>query len=156
MALKRLAKEYKEIIKDVNYNYSVEPTDNFLIWNFIIIGPSDTIYEGGIFKGVIECSSNYPISPPQVKFHNIIHPNIYNDGRVCISILHERTNFNSHEKDIEIWTPLHGIESIMISIISMLSSPNFDSAANVDASVLWRDNITEYKNTIYRLVAASQ
>ena len=79
MALKRLAKEYKEITKNPTYNYSVETTDNFLVWNFIIIGPSDTIYEGGLFKGVIEFNQKYPISAPVVKFNNIIHPNIYID-----------------------------------------------------------------------------
>lgn len=156
MALKRLAKEYKEITKNPTYNYSVEATDNFLVWNFIVIGPSDTIYEGGLFKGIIEFNVMYPIRAPVVKFNNIIHPNIYIDGKVCISILHEGSDIYGHEKDIERWSPCHGIESVMISIISMLSEPNFDSPADVDSSKLWRTNIDEYKKKIYKLVTKSQ
>ena len=34
----------------------------------------------------------------------------------------------------------------MISIISMLSAPNFESPANIDASKLWRDHPDKYKN----------
>jgi ubiquitin-conjugating enzyme E2 G1 len=156
MPLKRLVKEYKHITKEPTYNYSVEATDNFLIWNFIIIGPNETLYEGGMFKGIIEFNDKYPISPPIVRFHNIIHPNIYKDGKVCISILHEGSDIFGYEKDIERWNPSHGIDSVMISIISMLSAPNFDSPADIDSSILWKDNMDEYKKTIYRLVAQSQ
>ena len=35
----------------------------------------------------------------------------------------------------ERWKPIHSIESILMSVISMLSAPNFESPANVDAAV---------------------
>ena len=44
----------------------------------------------------------------------------------------------------------------MMSIISMLSDPNFESPANISASVLWKNNPLEYKKMIYQLVAKSQ
>lgn len=32
---------------------------------------------------------NYPMSPPEFKFvRPLFHPNIYKDGKLCISILH--------------------------------------------------------------------
>ena len=40
-----------------------------------------------------------------------------------------------------------------MSVISMLSNPNFESPANVDASVMWKNNIYEYKKIIYKLIA---
>ncbi len=49
---KRLANEYKEYINDPNYLYSINMTKNIFKWEFVIIGPSDTLYEGGIFKGL--------------------------------------------------------------------------------------------------------
>ena len=100
--------------------------------------------------------SVYPSKPPQVIFNNILHPNIYKNGQVCISILHEGSDQFGYEKDIERWSPTHGINTIMLSIISMLSAPNFESPANLDASVLWKDNPTEYKKKIYELVSLSQ
>ena len=155
--LKRLMVELKEITNDTNYLYSINPNDdNILEWDFIIIGPSDTYYEGGIFKGKINFTTEYPTKPPKVKFYNILHPNIYPDGEVCISILHEGTDVFGYEKDIERWLPTHGVNTIMLSIISMLSSPNFESPANIDASVLWKDNPDKYKSEIFKLVSASQ
>lgn len=156
MALKRLATELKKILAEPNYNYSVEPTDDFLIWDFIIIGPQDTIYEGGIFKGHIVFPKNYPISPPKVYFKHMIHPNVFPSGEVCISILHEGSDIYSYEKDYERWSPLQGVNSIMLSIISMLSDPNFESPANTDYSVMWRDKYETYCEMIYRMVAETQ
>ncbi len=155
-ALKRLHTEYKNIMKDPNYLYSVDPTEDFLIWNFIIIGPADTYYEGGIFKGTITFPQNYPIKPPVVVFNKMIHPNVYDNGKVCISILHEGTDTFNYEKDSERWSPCQSVDSIMLSIISMISDPNFESPANIDYAKLWRTNPDEYKKLIYKLVLESQ
>lgn len=156
MALKRLMLEYKEIIKEPNYLYSIEPTEDFFVWNFMIIGPSDTFYEGGLFKGQIKFPTTYPNNPPQFIFENILHPNIYSDGSVCISILHSGSDSYGYEDDSERWSPSHSVNTIMLSIISLLSTPNFESPANIDASVLWKDNMDVYKKKIYSLVAKSQ
>ena len=40
-----------------------------------------------------------------------------------------------YEKAEERWLPIHTVETIMISVISMLADPNGDSPANVDAAV---------------------
>lgn len=126
MAFKRLASELKQITKEPNYFYSVKPNEsNFLIWNFILIGPEDTLYEGGMFNGEIIFPQNYPIEPPKVKFNNMIYPNIHRNGDICISILHQGRDVYGYEKDYERWNPSHGVDSIMMSIISMLSEPNF-------------------------------
>jgi ubiquitin-conjugating enzyme E2 G1 len=157
MAFKRLANELKTIRAEPNYFYSVFPSENdFLVWDFILVGPPDTFYEGGLFKGSILFKENYPIEPPIVKFNNIFHPNIHRTGEVCISILHRGTDAYGYEKDFERWSPIHGVDSIMISILSMLSDPNFESPANVQASVLWKNEQDKYKKMIYEIVAQSQ
>ena len=157
MAIKRLLCEMKDIFKDPNYFYSCTPDENSIMtWNFSIIGPPDTLYEGGIFNGIIKFTEMYPNKPPVVIFNDILHPNIYVNGTVCISILHEGTDIYGYEKDYERWNPGHGINSIMLSIISMLSAPNFESPANIDASTLWKDNPLEYEKIIYKMVSKSQ
>lgn len=62
---------------------------------------------------------------------------VYEDGKVCISILHPpgEDQFNQQESAIERWRPILGVESIVVSVISMLSDPNDDSPANIDAAV---------------------
>lgn len=155
-AMKRLLVEYQEINKDINPLYSLSPNeDDFLTWDFIIIGPQDTLYENGLFRGKINFTKNYPNDPPNVIFNNIVHPNIYKTGQVCISILHKGSDYTGYEKDIERWLPSHGINTIMLSIISMLAAPNFESPANMDASLLCKNDIIKYKKLIYSLVQES-
>lgn len=84
--------------------------------------------------------SDYPMKPPTFKFlRPIHHPNIYPDGRVCISILHEAGHDEmSGESADERWSPLQTPDSILRSILVLLDSPEISSPANVDASVLYR------------------
>lgn len=58
------------------------------------------------------------------------------EGNVCISILHEPGDDKyGYEKAAERWLPVHTVETICISVISMLADPNDESPANVDAAV---------------------
>jgi ubiquitin-conjugating enzyme E2 G1 len=155
MAMKRLQMELKQQINEPNYYYSIEVDDkNFMKWNILLLGPSDTIFEGGIFKCQIEFPKEYPNKPPSFKFiDKLYHPNIYPDGKVCISILHEGEDQYGYEHISERWNPSHSVNSILMSILSMLTAPNFESPANVDASKLWRDDFNKYKIHIYKTIA---
>ncbi|KAI4877403.1 hypothetical protein NFI96_011703, partial [Prochilodus magdalenae] len=71
----------------------------------------------------------------------IWHPNVDKNGDVCISILHEPGEDKyGYEKPEERWLPIHTVETIMISVISMLADPNGDSPANVDAAYFQKKN----------------
>ena len=85
------------------------------------------------------------------------HPNIYVDGRVCISILHNPgvDQFNELEKAEERWRPVLGVEQILVSVISMLADPNCDSPANIDAGVQFRKNKKDYEKKVRMLVNKS-
>jgi ubiquitin-conjugating enzyme E2 G1 len=157
MALKRLQLEFKQNLKESSDFYSIDPDPkNFLKWNILLLGPSDTLFEGGIFRCEIIFPKEYPNKPPEFRFlDNFFHPNIYSDGRVCISILHEGEDIYGYEKISERWNPSHSVNSILMSVLSMLSEPNFDSPANVDASKLWRENFDEYKKIIYRMISTN-
>ncbi|PPD70041.1 hypothetical protein GOBAR_DD33082 [Gossypium barbadense] len=114
--------------------------------------------EGGFFNAIMSFPPNYPNSPPTVKFTSEIwHPNVYPDGRVCISILHPPGDDpNGYELASERWMPVHTVESIVLSIISMLSSPNDESPANVEAAKEWRERKDEFKRKVGRCVRRSQ
>ena len=158
MALKRLQLEYKQNLSEPNYFYSIEVNPkNFFIWDVLIIGPPETIFEGGIFKCQFKFPTDYPNRPPEFKFlSNLYHPNIYPDGKVCISILHEGKDEWGYEHISERWNPSHSINSVLMSILSMLPNPNFESPANVDASVMWRNDWKRYKKIVYEIVSKSQ
>ncbi|KJH49927.1 ubiquitin--protein ligase [Dictyocaulus viviparus] len=63
--------------------------ENFFEWECLISGPEDTCFANGVFPARISFPQDYPLSPPKMRFTcDLFHPNIYQDGRVCISILH--------------------------------------------------------------------
>jgi len=95
--------------------------------------------------------------PPKMKFETpIFHPNVYPNGDVCISILHPPEDDQyGYEKASERWSPVQSPETILISVISMLSSPNDESPANVDAAKMWRDDLKGFRRKCQRLVRES-
>lgn len=57
-------------------------------------------------------------------------------GDVCISILHDPGEDKyGYERPEERWLPIHTVETILVSVISMLADPNDESPANLDAAV---------------------
>lgn len=91
-------------------------------------------------------TDNYPFSPPTFKFlHPIYHPNIYPNGRLCISILHPPgEDERSGESASERWSPLQGVESVLRSVLLLLDDPEVSSPANVDAGVMYRNDRNQY------------
>ncbi|KAL4149712.1 hypothetical protein QTP88_003589 [Uroleucon formosanum] len=155
-----LKKQLTELHKNPVEGFSAGLIDDNDIykWEVLIIGPPDTLYEGGFFKAHVNFPKEYPLRPPKMKFvTEIWHPNIDKSGDVCISILHEPGDDKwGYEKASERWLPVHTVETILISVISMLADPNDESPANVDAAKDWRDNYPEFKRKVARCVRKSQ
>jgi ubiquitin-conjugating enzyme E2 G1 len=128
-------------------------------WELMLIGPSETLYEGGFFNCMLEFPKDFPNMPPAMTFKTPIwHPNIYPNGKVCISILHPPGDdiHNEAETSDVRWRPILGVEQIIVSVISMLSDPNDDSPANIDAAVMWRDDRQSFKKRVREVVRKSQ
>mmetsp|Transcript_98329 Transcript_98329/g.120450 ORF Transcript_98329/g.120450 Transcript_98329/m.120450 type:complete len:221 (-) Transcript_98329:217-879(-) len=156
-----LAKQLKELQKSSDgFSVGLKDDDNLYEWELIVEGPSDTLYEGGYFSATLTFPPDFPSKPPKMVFTTpgFWHPNVYKDGKVCISILHEAKEdaFNTQESMDEKWRPILSVEAIIISVLSMLSEPNFSSPANIDASVEWKKSPDQYKRRIRKLVRKSQ
>uniref|UniRef100_A0A8C0EEB5 UBC core domain-containing protein n=1 Tax=Bubo bubo TaxID=30461 RepID=A0A8C0EEB5_BUBBB len=98
-----------------------------------------------VHQAHIKFPIDYPYSPPTFRFlTKMWHPNIYENGDVCISILHPPVDDpQSGELPSERWNPTQNVRTILLSVISLLNEPNTFSPANVDASVMfrkWRDS----------------
>ena len=115
-------------------------------WNITIFGQPKTLYADSILPAVIKFTPEFPFKPPTMYFKcKMWHPNIdFKTGKVCISILHEPGNdpLNEQEQAGERWLPIHTVESIVISVMSMLEEPNPESPLNVEAN---RDYMTDRK-----------
>ena len=121
------------------------PSDNnIMVWDAVIYGPADTPFEDGTFKLQIEFSEEYPNKPPKVKFlSKMFHPNVYNDGSICLDILQNR------------WSPTYDVSSILTSIQSLLDEPNPNSPANAEAAQLFQENRREYERRVQDIVEKS-
>lgn len=79
----------------------------------------------------------------------LYHPNIYEDGTLCISILHPPGEDEmSGELASERWSPAQRVESVLISILSLLDDPEVSSPANVDAGVVLRKEPARFKSLV--------
>ena len=65
----------------------------------------------------VEIPHKYPFIPPRVYFlTKIYHPNINEEGRICMDILKCQPEGN--------WKPTFTIESILIAVQLLMSQPN--------------------------------
>ncbi|CAL3965566.1 unnamed protein product, partial [Diplocarpon coronariae] len=81
-------------------------------------------------------------------------------GLLCISILHPPGDDQyGYEAASERWSPVQTPESILISVLSLLHSPNDESPANVEAGRLLREEKThgnkEFRKRCRRVVRES-
>ena len=127
-AIKRiLSKDIKEI-QSQNLNslgiYIEFSESNFLEAKAMIVGPKDSLYEGGFLLFNIKFPKNYPYSPPDVSYESRnrvrIHPNIYvgshssGKGKVCLSILGTWSGPQ--------WTSIMDITTVLLSLQSLLDN----------------------------------
>ena len=92
VCMKRMQKERAKFAEQNNDDYFVNITDDDLLnFNAYVLGPADTLYAYKLIKLQFTIPSNYPLVPPKVKFiqHSggRLHPNLYVEGKVCLSIL---------------------------------------------------------------------
>lgn len=89
----------------------------------LIIGPSDTPYENGLFEFDLWCPPDYPQVPPKCHFKTTgggtahMNPNLYRDGKVCLSLLNTWSG--------EQWTPGRStLLQVLVSLQAMIFCPN--------------------------------
>ncbi|CAG8572987.1 1873_t:CDS:10 [Diversispora eburnea] len=154
-----LMKQFRELTTHPvpGFTVALHDDNNVFEWDVGIIGAPSTIYEGGYFKATLKFPNDYPFNPPTFKFNNeFFHPNVYIDGRLCISILHPPgEDPTSGESAAERWNPTQSVESILISIVSLMGDPNCSSPANVDAGIMYRKDKEGY-NAIVRFEASKK
>lgn len=150
-AARALQMELKSLESTPIEGFKVTCDDNNIFkWTVAIFGPPGTLYQGGYFKASLNFPSNYPFSPPAMRFlQEIWHPNVYKNGELCISILHPPgDDAMSGELASERWNPTQNVRTILLSVISMLNEPNTSSPANVDASISFK-KYQEYQDQEY-------
>ena len=115
-SIKRLNKELLELAKQPIEGIIFDPdriSTNLHKWRIGVNGAAETLYHGEVFELQFTFGNKYPFESPQVIFvgdHIPIHPHVYTNGHICLSILTDD------------WTPAMSVASVCLSVLSMLSS----------------------------------
>eukprot|EP00128_Syssomonas_multiformis_P012848 Colp12_sorted_trinity150504_noHs@5085 len=111
---RRIQKELAEITLDPPCNCSAGPKgDNLYEWVATILGPSGSVYQGGVYFLDIHFPQEYPFKPPKVTFRTrIYHCNVASNGAICLDILKDN------------WSPALTISKVLLSICSLLTDAN--------------------------------
>lgn len=125
---RRIVKETMRLLQEPVPGISAVPDENNArYFHVIVTGPSDSPFEGGLFKLELFLPEDYPMSAPKVRFiTKIYHPNIDRLGRICLDILKDK------------WSPALQIRTVLLSIQALLSAPNPDDPLANDVAELWK------------------
>lgn len=136
MASKRIAKELKDLQKDPPVSCSAGPVGQDMFhWQATIMGPADSPYAGGLFSVNIHFPPDYPFKPPKVSFKTkVYHPNINNNGSICLDILKEQ------------WSPALTVSKVLLSICSLLTDPNPDDPLVPEIAHMYKNDRAKYEN----------
>eukprot|EP00026_Physarum_polycephalum_P009847 Phypoly_transcript_09984.p1 GENE.Phypoly_transcript_09984~~Phypoly_transcript_09984.p1 ORF type:complete len:154 (-),score=5.15 Phypoly_transcript_09984:800-1261(-) len=110
---RRLQKELMDIQKNPPPGIAVEEVTSLHKWRIHAEGAQGSVYAGEKFELQFIFPQNYPLEAPEVIFvgnHIPIHPHVYSNGHICLSILYDG------------WSPALSVTSVVLSILSMLSS----------------------------------
>ncbi|KAM0672340.1 ubiquitin-conjugating enzyme E2 [Ordospora colligata] len=160
-AYKRLLKEEEMLEKsadDEGKLFKAYPSvhkreKNYKAWDIYFTLGGDSLYSGRIVKAQMEFPDCYPLQPPKLTFvSRMFHPNIYENGQMCISILEEDIpDPTGYGDSKDKWAPVQNIRTILLSIVIILNEPNRSSPANVEASVMSRDHPDDYAKKVIKI-----
>ena len=122
---KRVIKDIREGTENLKKEFGIyiAPEDeNIYRVHFVLPGPEDTPFEGGLYHGMIRLNDDHPRCAPNIhmitpsgRFNPEPHP-IPNTSRgICTTA----TAFHP-----ESWTPLNNIETVLKGFISLMCDPS--------------------------------
>ena len=147
--IRRLQKDIIDLVKNPLTEHGIyysHDDSNMLKGYAIVIGPSDSIYRYGAYIFEFTFPTNYPYSPPKLKYLTNdgitrFHPNLYRSGKVCISILNTWKG--------EQWTSCQTIRSVLLMLVTLLHNKpllNEPGIKESNKSFIPYNKIITYKN----------
>jgi ubiquitin-conjugating enzyme E2 Z len=123
MALKRITRELSDLFKEPLPGIMIDVSEeNMSIVDVLIMGPEGTPYECGFFYFKMWFPNDYPSTPPKVETMTTgsgkvrFNPNLYNNGKVCLSILGTWGQSS--------WSPCESLSSVLLALQAQVMVEN--------------------------------
>jgi ubiquitin-conjugating enzyme E2 J1 len=110
-AVKRILQEVKEMQSNPSPDFMALPLEEDIFeWQFAIMGPRDSEFEGGIYHGRIQLPSDYPFKPPSFM---LLTPSgrFEIQKKICLSI----SNYHP-----EHWQPSWSVRTALVALIAFM------------------------------------
>lgn len=134
----RLTREIKKLVEHPPEGIFCYAPDTTNVFKINILGPNSSPYEGALFELELEIPDRYPFVPPRLKFiTSVYHPNIDNQGRICMDLLKMPPNGG--------WKPTISLENLIVAVQSLLGNPNPDDPLMIDIAEEYRFSRKEFE-----------
>lgn len=117
--------EIKELKRDRSPEFLAEALEEDIFeWHFVVRGPPDSVFEGGIYHGRILLPAEYPFKPPSFM---MLTPNgrFQTGVKICLSI-------SSHHP--EHWQPSWSVRTAIVALMAFMPSPGQGALGSLDFS----------------------
>lgn len=168
-AIKRIISEISSFKSGLPLNYESSiwvriAKTNMDLFTFLISGPKDTPYENGLFLFNAYLPHNYPQNEPKVLIITTgngtvrFNPNLYNNGKVCLSLLGTWSGYESEK-----WNPktstflqvLVSIQSLILIDHPYFNEPGYEKQLNTlqgQAKSKSYNNNIQYENIRWAMI----
>ncbi|XP_070142867.1 dual E2 ubiquitin-conjugating enzyme/E3 ubiquitin-protein ligase BIRC6 isoform X3 [Drosophila kikkawai] len=159
--VKRLAQEAVTLSTSLPLSFSSSvfvrcDTDRLDIMKVLITGPADTPYANGCFEFDVFFPPDYPNLPMLINLettgrHSVrFNPNLYNDGKVCLSVLntwHGRPEEKWNAQTSSFLQVLVSIQSLILVPEPYFNEPGFERSRGTPSGT---NSSREYNSNIYQ------
>lgn len=119
-ATSRLKQDYLRLKRDpVPYVVAEPVPSNILEWHYVVRGPENTPYEGGMYLGKLVFPREFPFKPPSI-YMTTPNGRFKTNTRLCLSI----SDFHP-----DTWNPAWSVSTILTGLLSFMieKSPTLGS-----------------------------
>ncbi|XP_057657017.1 baculoviral IAP repeat-containing protein 6 isoform X1 [Diorhabda carinulata] len=148
--VKRIAQEAVTLSTSLPLSYSSSvfvryDNSRLDVMKVLITGPADTPYANGCFELDVFFPPDYPLSPMMINLETTGHhtvrfnPNLYNDGKVCLSVLntwHGRPEEKWNAQTSSFLQVLVSIQSLILVPEPYFNEPGYERARGTPAGTV--------------------
>ena len=107
----------------------------------VTVRPDSGLWKGGAYEITVDVPPMYPHKPPKCRCETpIYHPNISEEGAVCLNILKEGMENG--------WRPVYDLNTVIYGVIYLFYEPNANDPNNLEVGRVMRDDYARFERNV--------